>query len=57
MTSTERLRQTEAEIIRLVRNQIRVQYLPHFEDALREYDEARAPEANPSRRLRRLVRP
>ena len=56
MTTADRLRNTEAEIIRIVRNQIQVQYLPHLEAALREYDEARAPEANPNRRLRRLAR-
>ena len=56
MTSIGRLRETEAELVRCVRNLAQVQYLPHLEAALREYDEARAPEANPSRRLRRLVR-
>lgn len=56
MSAADRLRETEAELLRVVRNQIQVMHLPQLEAALREYEEARSPEANPSRRLRRMAR-
>lgn len=51
MTSFERLRETEAELVRVVRNQTRVMFLPHMEAALRAYDEARV--VSPNRQARR----